>query len=69
MTPDKEQLMMALKVFEPWLELETRDAQLAVASAYNSTSTTLPEVAELVGVSRGLSAVAALLRARIDRLP
>lgn len=67
--PEKEQLQQALKVFEAWLREEAQAAELNVAASYSATSTTLPEIAEAVGVARGMAAVPALLRLRIDALP
>ena len=66
---EKEQLQQALKVFEPWLAEEAQAANLNVAASFNASSTTLPELAEQVGLARGLSAAVDLLRRRIAALP
>lgn len=67
--PSRAELLDALAVFAPWLEEEAALAERAVSQGFNATSTTLPEVAEMVGVSRALPQVAAMLEARIRALP
>ena len=63
--PTRGELAAALKVFRPWLEEEAADAERAVGQGYNARTTTLPEVAELVGVARGIAQAASMVEARI----
>lgn len=66
--PGKAELHAALDVFGEWLGIEADEANSAVGQSYNAKTTTLPELAELVGLSKGLAAAESLIRSRIDEL-
>lgn len=66
--PSKSELTAALKVFEAWLEEEVAAAERHVALSYVAGKTTPEQVAEHVGVARGLAGAAALLAAHVEVL-
>lgn len=68
MTSSKADLLAALDVLGPWLEQEAEAANAHVGQSFNAATSTLPELAELVGLSKGLAAAEGLLRARVDEL-
>lgn len=67
--PTRADLMAALKVFRPMLDEAITAAKVYVADAYNSRTTKETEIAELVGLARGLESVPGILEAGIRALP
>lgn len=66
--PSKQELLAAHKVFAAWLAEDGLAAERDIVTQYKAGMTTPEQVAEQVGLARGIGGAAALLENRISQL-